>query len=132
MAKIPKLDVIGVTVILITCSYRDKEFIRIGYYLSNYYDDPLLNENPPAEPQAAQIMRQILADKPRVTRFEIEWDVPLNAAGGAGGDPSTSADTGAVGVSGVVVAESAQPPPPLPSTYETGQVPRPSPFSSLY
>ena len=28
---------VGVTVILITCSYRDKEFVRVGYYVNNYY-----------------------------------------------------------------------------------------------
>lgn len=38
--KIPKQDLLGVTVALLSCLYRDKEFIRIGYYVNNEYDDP--------------------------------------------------------------------------------------------
>jgi len=37
-------------VVLLTCSYRDNEFVRIGYYVNNEYTDPELNENPPAQP----------------------------------------------------------------------------------
>ena len=37
---IPPGDILGVTVCIITCSYREKEFIRIGYYVNNEYDDP--------------------------------------------------------------------------------------------
>merc|ERR1712110_1233707 len=42
--KIPISDVVGVTVILLTCSYRSQEFIRVGYYVSNEYTDPELQE----------------------------------------------------------------------------------------
>ncbi|ORX73759.1 anti-silencing protein [Linderina pennispora] len=35
--KLPKEDIIGVTVILLTCSYKTKEFVRIGYYVDNAY-----------------------------------------------------------------------------------------------
>ena len=35
-------DVVGVTVILLTCSYRSQEFIRVGYYVCNEYTDPEL------------------------------------------------------------------------------------------
>ena len=41
---------LGVTVVLLTCSYRDNEFVRIGYYVNNEYNDPELSENPPAQP----------------------------------------------------------------------------------
>mmetsp|Transcript_10414 Transcript_10414/g.33288 ORF Transcript_10414/g.33288 Transcript_10414/m.33288 type:complete len:317 (-) Transcript_10414:159-1109(-) len=41
-SKIPKQDLIGVTVCLISCLYKGKEFIRIGYYVNNEYDDPEL------------------------------------------------------------------------------------------
>ena len=50
-AKIPDQDVVGVTIVLITCSYREKEFIRVGYYVSNSYKDPELHENPPENPK---------------------------------------------------------------------------------
>ena len=49
MKKIPVDDVLGVTVVLLTCSYKGKEFIRVGYYVNNEYDDPELKENPPSE-----------------------------------------------------------------------------------
>lgn len=48
---IPIEDVIGVTVVLLTCSYRKQEFIRVGYYVNNDYSDPELRENPPPTPQ---------------------------------------------------------------------------------
>ena len=48
-------DIMGVTVVLLTCSYRSKEFIRVGYYVNNEYDDPELKENPPAEIQFQKV-----------------------------------------------------------------------------
>lgn len=70
-AKIPSVDAVGVTVVLLTCSYRGKEFIRVGYYVNNEYDDPELKENPPATPQYDKLQRNILATNPRVTRFKV-------------------------------------------------------------
>ena len=35
------------TVVLITCSYRGQEFVRIGYYVNNDFVDQELRENPP-------------------------------------------------------------------------------------
>jgi len=106
--KIPKSDLLGVTVILLTCSYRNREFVRVGYYVNNEdpdaplqpevlrdqdedLDAPLIHENNnnpqvpapqpiPVEPQPivdidiSKIQRNILADKPRITRFAIPWD----------------------------------------------------------
>ncbi|KAF3844103.1 hypothetical protein F7725_016151 [Dissostichus mawsoni] len=51
---IPETDAVGVTVVLITCTYRGQEFIRIGYYVNNEYTDPELRENPPLKPDYAQ------------------------------------------------------------------------------
>jgi hypothetical protein len=42
---------VGVTVVLLTCSYRGKEFVRVGYYVNNEYSDPELREVPPTTPQ---------------------------------------------------------------------------------
>lgn len=47
---IPPQDVVGVTIILLTCSYRDQEFLRVGYYVNNEYADESLREDPPMEP----------------------------------------------------------------------------------
>lgn len=49
--KIPVADALGVTVVLLTCSYRNQEFVRVGYFINNEYNDPELRENPPAQPQ---------------------------------------------------------------------------------
>lgn len=96
-SKIPVADAVGVTVVLLTCSYRSQEFIRVGlgssrsripdhnltsfllllrsrYYVNNEYSDPELKENPPAVPQFDKLTRNILATNPRVTRFKVDWD----------------------------------------------------------
>jgi ASF1 like histone chaperone len=36
-ALIPPLELIGMTVVLLSCSYNNKEFIRIGYYVSTWH-----------------------------------------------------------------------------------------------
>ena len=41
-ARIPVQDALGVTVVLLTCSYRTQEFVRVGYYVNNDYTDPEL------------------------------------------------------------------------------------------
>ncbi|EME39963.1 hypothetical protein DOTSEDRAFT_74734 [Dothistroma septosporum NZE10] len=73
-SRIPASDILGVTVILLSCSYDEREFVRVGYYVNNEYADPAMNEEPPAKPDLDKIRRNILADKPRVTRFQIKWD----------------------------------------------------------
>lgn len=40
----------------------------------NQYTDPLLIENDPPEVLIDQVQRNVLADKPRITRFAIKWD----------------------------------------------------------
>ncbi|XP_074601847.1 histone chaperone ASF1-like [Brevipalpus obovatus] len=71
--KIPVQDAVGVTVIILSCSYRSKEFIRVGYYVNNEYSDAELRENPPTQPQFDKLQRNILATNPRVTKFKIDW-----------------------------------------------------------
>ncbi|KAF9166048.1 Histone chaperone asf1 [Actinomortierella ambigua] len=73
---IPHNDIVGVTVILITCSYMGREFVRIGYYVNNDYLDEELRANPPENIVYEKLYRNILAEKPRVTRFPINWDNP--------------------------------------------------------
>lgn len=51
VTKIPVNDVLGVTVVLLTCCYRSQEFVRVGYYTNNEYADVELRENPPMQPQ---------------------------------------------------------------------------------
>ena len=73
LTRIPNSEIIGVTVVLLTCSYDGREFVRVGYYVNNMYDDDGLNAEPPATPVIEKVKRSILADKPRVTRFAIKW-----------------------------------------------------------
>jgi histone chaperone ASF1 len=89
-------ELLGVTVVLITCTYRQQEFVRIGYYVNNELipnsnnhhenmqqkdddDDESLSSSslldpPPHAFVSHDVVRTILADKPRVTRFPIAWD----------------------------------------------------------
>ncbi|XXH01312.1 Protein argonaute [Hypoxylon texense] len=77
--RIPDADILGVTVVLLTCSYDGREFVRVGYYVNNEYESDELNADPPAKPIIEKIRRNILADKPRVTRFAIKWDSEASA-----------------------------------------------------
>lgn len=87
VTRIPEQDAVGVTIVLLTCSYRGQEFVRVGYFINNEYSEPELRENPPAKPQFDQLYRNILASKPRVTRFKINWDdAPQNGAGPSNGN----------------------------------------------
>ena len=54
----------------------EQEFIRVGYYVNNEYADEELRENPPEQPRVDRVVRNILAEKPRVTRFPCEFDTP--------------------------------------------------------
>lgn len=72
---IPASELVSVTVILLSCSYADKEFVRVGYYVNNEYDSEELRENPPSKVPVEHIVRNVLAEKPRVTRFNIVWYV---------------------------------------------------------
>ncbi len=38
------------------------------------YDNQEMIDNPPARPDISRLTRHILAEKPRVTKFQIDWD----------------------------------------------------------
>ncbi len=78
--RIPDAEILGVTVILLTCSYDDREFVRVGYYVNNEYDSDELNAEPPAKPIIERMRRNVLAEKPRVTRFAIKWYALLHSS----------------------------------------------------
>ncbi|GAB4815579.1 hypothetical protein N2152v2_002625 [Parachlorella kessleri] len=58
-----------------------QEFLRVGYYVSTEYTDEALRDDPPDTPEVDKLVRSILADKPRVTKFPIEWDPAKEASG---------------------------------------------------
>ena len=72
--QIPESEILGVTAVILCCSYNNQEFFRCGYYLNNVYDNEEMNLNPPEKVDQSRIIRSLLADKPRITRFDIEWD----------------------------------------------------------
>ncbi|KAL8746692.1 MAG: hypothetical protein Q9190_001316 [Brigantiaea leucoxantha] len=74
LKRIPTSEILGVTVILLSCSYDDREFVRVGYYVNNEYDNDEMHKEPPSKPVIERVRRNILAEKPRVTRFAIKWD----------------------------------------------------------
>jgi len=90
---IPESDLIGITVILVTCSYREQEFARVGYYVNNEYR-PFEGYNvmehgeivPESPIDLSKVFRTIVADKPRVTRFPIQWSGCLVVSGNGEGD----------------------------------------------
>ncbi|KAK3384973.1 ASF1 like histone chaperone-domain-containing protein [Podospora didyma] len=77
--RIPTDELLGVTVILLTCAYDGREFVRVGYYVNNEYDSEELVNDPPTKPVIEKIRRNVLAEKPRVTRFNIKWDSEASA-----------------------------------------------------
>lgn len=73
-SKIPSSEIVGVTVLLLRCSYREQQFIKIGWFVANEYTDPELKENPPAAPLLDQLQRTVCIDDVRVTTYAIKWD----------------------------------------------------------
>lgn len=64
---------------LLQCSYKGREFVRVGYYVNNDYHTPELCENPQLPTDFSLLVRSILAEEPRITRFAIPWDDEENA-----------------------------------------------------
>ncbi|CAD2105157.1 histone chaperone ASF1, putative [Plasmodium vinckei brucechwatti] len=67
-------SVLGLQAILISANYKEKEFIRIAYYMNSFYKDIELREKPPVVPQYDKICRHIFVDNPRIVKFSIPWD----------------------------------------------------------
>lgn len=58
----------GVTILLLTCSYKGEEFVRVGYYVNIEVANPeLLDPNNPnaitGQPSIDQLQRNIMAGK---------------------------------------------------------------------
>ncbi|PCH43139.1 anti-silence-domain-containing protein [Wolfiporia cocos MD-104 SS10] len=81
-AKIPPEDVLGVAALILTGSYKDQEFVRVGYYQNTEYDNEEMKEALPEPIQFDRLVRDINS-KPRVTRFQIKWDIAPPQSGHA-------------------------------------------------
>ncbi|CAI5469998.1 unnamed protein product [Closterium sp. Yama58-4] len=84
VSKIAEGEILGVTVLLLTCAYREQKFIQVGYYVNNEYVDEALQQEPPPKVVFDKLSRNIWAEKPRVTKFAINWD-PVGGSGYEGG-----------------------------------------------
>lgn len=73
-SKIPPEDVLGVAALILTGSYREQEFVRVGYYQNTEYDNEEMKEALPEPIRFDRLVRDINS-KPRVTRFQIKWCV---------------------------------------------------------
>ena len=71
-SKIPPEDVLGVAALILTGSYKEQEFVRVGYYQNTEYDNEEMKESPPDPIRFDRLVRDI-NQKPRVTRFQIKW-----------------------------------------------------------
>ncbi|KAG8215409.1 anti-silence-domain-containing protein [Butyriboletus roseoflavus] len=89
-SKIPPEDVLGVAALILTGSYNDQEFVRVGYYQNTEYDNEEMKENPPQKIVFERLVRD-MNTKPRVTRFQIKWDVSPSSQGAAGAGAAASA-----------------------------------------
>ena len=72
-------EIVGVTGILVTCSYANQEFFRVGYYVNNYYEELELAENPPEKPLIDRLIRPAFHDEVDVEVF-LDVVCPLDAA----------------------------------------------------
>jgi histone chaperone ASF1 len=78
LPSVHPIEILGVTVIIITASYRDKEFVRVGYYVNTYYADEAMQaeadalkegpEDPSRTVEWDKLERNVLIEKPKVTR----------------------------------------------------------------
>ena len=86
-SKIPPEDVMGVAALILTGSYKEQEFVRVGYYQNTEYDNEEMKEALPEPIRFDRLVRDINT-KPRVTRFQIKWCVPLGGLPWPCGRPS--------------------------------------------
>ena len=68
-----------------------QEFLRVGYYVNNDYEDEQLREEPPTKVLLDKVQRNILSDKPRVTKFTINFH-PEDEQTPAAADPPPPAE----------------------------------------
>ena len=72
---IPASELVSVTVILLSCSYADREFVRVGYYVNNEYDSEESGRIHLLRCKLNMLCRKIyLLRNLKLLRFNIVWD----------------------------------------------------------
>jgi histone chaperone ASF1 len=92
--KIPKKDLLGVTVCLISCLFKGKEFIRIGYYVNNEYDDPAAQEARPVDDGGMDISDSSEEELEEGEEGEAGGDESKAGGGEGGGKPAEEGEGG--------------------------------------
>lgn len=72
MTQLKKIIVVNCEILKSAGLYQDKEFLRVGYFVNNELDGDV---QPSGANVFNHIIRSVLTDKPRVTRFPI--GIPL-------------------------------------------------------
>lgn len=71
---IPAKEATESAAVIITAAFRGEEFVNVGYFMSNRYDNKEMRRSPPDYPKFDRIVRTIEIDQPRITMFDINWD----------------------------------------------------------
>ncbi|KAH7872411.1 anti-silence-domain-containing protein [Lentinula edodes] len=89
---IPEQDLLGVAALILTGSYAEQEFVRVGYYQNTEYEGGE-EERLSMEGKKVAVERLVrdITKKPRVTRFQIKWDVAPPQSTGALGAATSAA-----------------------------------------
>jgi histone chaperone ASF1 len=83
-ALIPPQDLLDTTALLLVGKYRNREFVRVGYFVNNAPAETasaetlLLVNDLAAEPKARadHLFREVSISTPRLTTYMIGWDAP--------------------------------------------------------
>lgn len=72
-------NLLDMTVLMLSGFYKDREFIRVGYYIRNSLrvEPPVDDKGEPILPAVIHpedVVRNVLIEEPRATRFQIPWD----------------------------------------------------------
>jgi histone chaperone ASF1 len=72
-SKIPPENIQDITILLLKCFYDGKMFSKIGWFVTNEYEEEELQLNKPAQPILEKLKRQIKIDDVRVTNYTCCW-----------------------------------------------------------
>lgn len=71
--QVPREELIGLTILIISFRFKQQEFLRVGYYTQVAYFDPKLNEHPPDTIDKGSLGRFVAMPQPAVTATPIVW-----------------------------------------------------------
>lgn len=81
-SKIPKNDLLGVSVIILKCFYKNKQFVNIGYYVNNEITgEENINKKIKFNDNNIDLIERTIIDTPRLTYYVIDWDNEENNIG---------------------------------------------------